>query len=162
MPSGFCLVTNSEGALHNGSQKAGGLAEFLGIPGNFSSRTVCIIQHRSGPSGPRYWVCILLLSVWATATKRSPVRKEPRGREMGSGRVEKQQRKKGDRAHRKQMCTGEARNWTKETLKCKSLSGNAEGSWARSLLGCDYERSLHFYFCQKNTHSEPCVERRWS
>lgn len=34
MPSGFCLVTNSEGALRDGSQKAGCLAEFLGIPGN--------------------------------------------------------------------------------------------------------------------------------
>lgn len=40
MPSGFGLVTNSEGALPDGSQKAGGLAEFLGIPGNVSSRTV--------------------------------------------------------------------------------------------------------------------------
>lgn len=43
MPSGFCLVTNSEGALRNDSQKAGCIAEFLGIPDNLSSRIVCII-----------------------------------------------------------------------------------------------------------------------
>ena len=76
MPSGFCLVTNSEGALRVGSQKAGCIAEFLGIPDNLSSRIVCIIQHRSGPSGIWYRVYNFLLNVQATETKRSPRKKK--------------------------------------------------------------------------------------